>query len=91
MTTSTIAVNSPQSNLWQRYLNWVTSTNNRLYIGHFGVLLIPTLTAATVMFIIAFIGAPAVDIDGIREAVSGSILSGNNIITGSPTSYRPDF
>jgi hypothetical protein len=29
------------------------------------------------MFIIAFIAAPAVDIDGIREPVSGSLLYGN--------------
>jgi photosystem II P680 reaction center D1 protein len=26
--------------------------------------------------------APAVDIDGIREPVAGSLLYGNNIITG---------
>jgi hypothetical protein len=39
-------------------------------------------------FIIAFIAAPPVDIDGIREPVSGSLLYGNNIISGAiiPTS-----
>lgn len=49
---------------------------------------IPTLLTATSMFIIAFIAAPAVDIDGIREPVSGSLLYGNNIISGAiiPTS-----
>ena len=31
----------------------------------------------------AFIMAPAVDIDGIREPVAGSLLYGNNIITGA--------
>ncbi|KAJ4699378.1 Photosystem II protein D1, partial [Melia azedarach] len=38
--------------------------------------------------IIAFIAAPPVDIDGIREPVSGSLLYGNNIISGAiiPTS-----
>jgi hypothetical protein len=43
---------------------------------------------ATSVFIIAFIAAPPVDIDGIREPVSGSLLYGNNIISGSiiPTS-----
>ncbi|XP_019224927.1 PREDICTED: uncharacterized protein LOC109206552 [Nicotiana attenuata] len=64
------------------------STENRLYIGWFGVLMIPTLLTATSVFIIAFIAAPPVDIDGIREPVSGSLLYGNNIIFGAiiPTS-----
>ena len=37
---------------------------------------------------VAFIAAPPVDIDGIREPVSGSLLYGNNIISGAvvPTS-----
>merc|ERR1712078_764314 len=67
---------------------WVTSTENRLYIGWFGCLMIPTLLTATSCFIIAFIAAPPVDIDGIREPVSGSLLYGNNIISGAviPTS-----
>jgi hypothetical protein len=51
------------------------STENRLYIGWFGVLMIPTLLTATSVFIIAFIAAPPVDIDGIREPVSGSLLT----------------
>ncbi|GFP99987.1 photosystem ii protein d1 [Phtheirospermum japonicum] len=34
--------------------------------------MIPTLLTATSVFIIAFIAAPPVDIDGIREPVSGS-------------------
>src|SRR5690606_13940302 len=52
------------------------------------VLMIPTLLTATSVFIIAFIAAPPVDIDGIREPVSGSLLYGNNIISGAiiPTS-----
>jgi hypothetical protein len=50
--------------------------------------MIPTLLTATSVFIIAFIAAPPVDIDGIREPVSGSLLCGNNIISGAiiPTS-----
>ena len=59
------------------------STNNRLYVGWFGTLMIPTLLAATVCFIVAFIAAPPVDIDGIREPVAGSLLYGNNIISGA--------
>lgn len=73
----------PQDNAWERYVNWVTSTNNRLYIGHFGVLMLPCLLAATICFVIAFIAAPPTDIDGIREAVSGSLMYGNNIISAS--------
>jgi 2-polyprenyl-6-methoxyphenol hydroxylase-like FAD-dependent oxidoreductase len=54
------------------FCNWITSTENRLYIGWFGVLMIPTLLTTTSVFIIAFIAAPPVDIDGIREPVSGN-------------------
>lgn len=62
--------------------------NIHVYIGWFGVIMIPTLLTATSVFIIAFIAAPPVDIDGIREPVSGSLLYGNNIISGAvvPTS-----
>jgi photosystem II P680 reaction center D1 protein len=45
--------------------------------------MIPTFLTATICFIIAFIGAPAVDIDGIREPISGSLLSGYNLITAA--------
>jgi photosystem II P680 reaction center D1 protein len=45
--------------------------------------MVPTLSAATISFIIAFFFAPPVDIDGIREPVSGSLLYGNNIISGA--------
>jgi photosystem II P680 reaction center D1 protein len=48
-----------------------------------GVVMIPTLLTATTCFIIAFIAAPPVDIDGIREPVAGSLMYGNNIITGA--------
>ena len=71
------------ASIWERFCTWVTSTENRLYIGWFGVLMIPTLLAATTCFIIAFIAAPPVDIDGIREPVAGSLIYGNNIITGA--------
>ena len=72
-----------QSSLWDRYLQWVSSTENRLYVGHFGALMIPCLLTATTAFILAFIAAPPVDIDGIREPVAGSLLYGNNIISGA--------
>ena len=35
------------TSLWARFCEWVTSTENRLYIGWFGVLMIPTLLTAT--------------------------------------------
>ena len=66
---------------WERFSNWITSTDNRLYIGWFGTIMFPTLLAAMSCFITAFIAAPPVDIDGIREPVAGSLLYGNNIIT----------
>ncbi len=79
---ATIALQRPKG-IWDRYVEWVSSTENRLYVGHFGVLMIPCLLAATTCFIVAFIAAPPVDIDGIREPVAGSLLYGNNIISGA--------
>ncbi|TAD93508.1 MAG: photosystem II q(b) protein [Oscillatoriales cyanobacterium] len=70
-------------NVWERYCEWVTSTDNRIYVGWFGTLMIPTLLTATISYIIAFVAAPPVDIDGIREPVAGSLMYGNNIITGA--------
>jgi photosystem II P680 reaction center D1 protein len=35
------------ANLWERFCAWITSTENRLYIGWFGVLMIPCLLTAT--------------------------------------------
>ena len=69
--------------LWERFGAWITSTENRLYIGWSGCIMFPTLLTATSCYIIAFIAAPPVDIDGIREPVAGSLLYGNNIITGA--------
>lgn len=85
---STSVVKPTGDRLWTRFCNWITSTENRLYIGWFGVLLIPTMLTAAIVFIIAFIAAPPVDLDGIREPVSGSLLYGNNIMTATivPTS-----
>ena len=45
--------------------------------------MIPCLLAAAACFIVAFIAAPPVDIDGIREPVAGSFLYGNNIISSA--------
>jgi len=81
MTTTTLA--PAQGHRWGAFKDWSTSTNNRLYIGWFGVLMIPTLLTAASCFILAFIAAPPVDIDGIREPISGSLLYGNNSITAA--------
>ncbi len=73
---------------WDNFCDWIISTENRLYIGWFGVLMIPTLLSATICFIIAYLVAPSVDMEGIREPVIGALLAGNNIITAAviPTS-----
>ena len=82
MTSTTLA--NPNRN-WDSFCEWVTSTNNRLYVGWFGIIMIPCLLAATLCFITAFVAAPPVDIDGIREPVS--VLSFTET-----TSYRePSF
>jgi len=44
--------------------------------------MVPTLVSATFAYIIGFIAAPPVDIDGIREPGSGSLLYGNKIMSG---------
>jgi photosystem II P680 reaction center D1 protein len=56
-----ILAKNEASSLWARFCEWITSTENRLYIGWFGVIMIPTLLTATSVFIIAFIAAPPVD------------------------------
>ncbi|KAL3502468.1 hypothetical protein ACH5RR_036917 [Cinchona calisaya] len=55
--------------------------------------MIPTLLTATSVFIIAFIAAPPVDIDGIHEPIFGSLLYKKNVISGSiiPTSIAIGF
>merc|ERR1712087_1035000 len=71
------------ASVWEQFCTWITSVENRLYIGWFGCLMFPTLLTAISVYIIAFIAAPPVDIDGIREPVAGSLLYGNNIISGA--------
>jgi len=69
--------------LWGGLVGFILSTSNRLYVGWFGVLMFPLLGLATFAFLAAFLAAPAVDIDGIREPVAGSLLYGNNLISGA--------
>jgi photosystem II P680 reaction center D1 protein len=88
---STIIQPRRESNItqiWDSFCQWIVSTESRFYIGWFGVLMIPTLLVASICFILAFITAPGVDMDGIREPISGSLMAGNNIITAAvvPTS-----
>ena len=73
---------------WERFCRWVTSTNNRIYIGWFGVLMIPTMLTASIVFIIAIVAAPPVDMQGLGLPISGSLLNGNNLISAAviPTS-----
>jgi len=85
---SNVLEKGDRSSVWERFCQWVTSTDNRLYIGWFGLVMIPTLSTAAIVFIIAFIAAPPVDMGGWGEPISGSLLDGNNIITAAvvPTS-----
>ena len=78
----------PTVSPWERFCRWVTSTENRFYIGWFGVIAIPTMCTAATVFVIALIAAPAVDVDGFGHTISGSLLDGNNLLTAAvvPTS-----
>ena len=82
------AIRSGRQSNWEAFCAWVTDTNNRIYVGWFGVPMIPCLLAATICFTIAFIAAPPVDIDGIREPVAGSLIYGNNIISGAVVPFQ---
>ncbi|MEO1669443.1 MAG: photosystem II q(b) protein [Cyanobacteria bacterium J06631_2] len=73
---------------WERFCRWITSTDNRIYIGWFGVLMIPTMLTASIVFILAIAFAPPVDMQGFGSPISGSLLDGNNLISAAviPTS-----
>ncbi|MFN7714656.1 MAG: photosystem II q(b) protein, partial [Pseudanabaenaceae cyanobacterium] len=44
----TTAIQSRENgSVWEQFCQWITSTQNRIYIGWFGVLMIPCLLAAT--------------------------------------------
>ncbi|MFZ9559639.1 MAG: photosystem II q(b) protein, partial [Vulcanococcus sp.] len=49
----TTALRSGRSSAWSQFCEWVTSTDNRIYVGWFGVLMIPCLLSATICFIVA--------------------------------------
>lgn len=86
--TKTTLEQSEQISQWERFCRWVTSTNNRIYIGWFGILMIPTMLTASIVFIIAIVAAPPVDLDGLGSPLAGSLLDGNSIISAAviPTS-----
>merc|ERR1711915_996720 len=64
-------------------IGFLLSTSNRFYLGWFGIFMFPLTGMAIIVYIVAFLFAAPVDIDGIREPVAGSLLYGNNIITGA--------
>ena len=68
---------------WSLFASIILSTSNRLYIGWFGILMFLLLGLSIVAYSLAFIIGTSVDIDGIREPVSGSLLYGNNIVTAA--------
>ena len=47
------AIRSGRRGSWENFCQWITDTNNRIYVGWFGVLMIPCLLAATICFTIA--------------------------------------
>ena len=68
--------NTYNSNILEENYNWwgyrvgfLLSTGNRLYVGWFGTLMLPLSGLAIIGYMTAFIFAPPVDIDGIREPV----------------------
>jgi photosystem II P680 reaction center D1 protein len=71
------------SGFWSEFVSNVVSTNNRFYIGLFGIFMFPLLWVSIFVFILSVSFGPPVDIDGIREPVAGGLLYGNNIITSS--------
>lgn len=79
---------SEKISVWEQFCRWVTSTDNRFYVGWFGIIAIPTMCTAATVFVIALIAAPAVDADGFGHVISGSLLDGNNLLTAAvvPTS-----
>ena len=84
MKNNNIKLNSNNYNtFWGSFSSFILSTSNRIFIGWFGILMFPLLSVASVFFIVGFLFAPPVDIDGIREPVAGSLLYGNNIISGA--------
>jgi photosystem II P680 reaction center D1 protein len=77
------ASNVSAFNWWGTVIGFILSTSNRFYIGWFGIFMFPLTGLAIIAYVAAFILAPPVDIDGIREPVAGSLLYGNNIISGA--------
>ncbi|KAL5646252.1 hypothetical protein ACJX0J_002135 [Zea mays] len=71
LTMTAILERRESTSLWGRFCNWITSTENRLYIGWFGVLMIPTLLTATSILMV-FVSLFLV-----------LLLYGNNIISGA--------
>ena len=80
---SPLSAHQPSLNTWGTLVAFLLSTSNRLYIGFFGVLMFPLLVMSLSVYLLSFILSPSVDIDGIREPVAGSLLYGNNIISGA--------
>lgn len=68
---------------WSLFYGSLISLSGRIYVGIFGLIMFPCLSVAALSFIGAFILCPTVDIDGIREPVSGSLLYGGNIISSA--------
>ena len=71
------------SSFWGTFYRFILSISNRIFISWFGILMFPLLSVASIFYILGFLCAPTVDIDGIREPVAGPLLYCNNIISVS--------
>ena len=65
------------------YGTYLLSINNHLFIGLFDIFMFPSLILASVIYINIYLFGTPCNIDRIREPVAGSLLFGNNIVSGS--------
>ena len=65
------------------YGTYLLSINNHLFIGLFDIFMFPCLILASVIYINIYLFGTPCNIDRIREPVAGSLLFGNNVVSGS--------
>ena len=80
---SSTITQSRQSNNWDSFCEWVTSTDNRLYVGWFGVLMIPTLLG-TICFhrCVRRLNLLWTSMASVNPVGRFTSISANNIISG---------
>ena len=83
MSISTIAGAQSRKSNWDLFTEWVTSTNNRLYVGWFGVLDDPLrCSQQPSVLLLAFVGSTTGRYRWHpRTSVAGSLLYGETILS----------